>query len=306
MGHLAARFTLAALIAGLALTSTAEAANGKGGTTSASGTPYLALSADKTSTESGGTVLLSWSTANVGRCMASGNWSGRQRDSGSYRTGPLTADSTFTLTCVTAVGSIEQTVAVTIAEPADPTGGASDGTESTTDSGTADSGTTTTPALQLQASATAIRTGESVTLTWFGEAVSNCQASGSWSGARPASGSESRSSLTASENYTLTCDSASGQIVAMTSVQVTSSGALISWQPPQEKIDGTLLTGLSGYRIYVGTLTQAYNQLIELEDPTATEHFVDLLPGEYYIAMTALDTDGNESAYSNEVRRVVQ
>jgi hypothetical protein len=163
-----------------------------------------------------------------------------------------------------------------------------------------------TPSLALSASATSIRKGESVTLSWTGAAVSNCQASGNWSGSRNASGSEQRDGLTASESYTLTCEAASGTIVAMTSVEVTTSGTAITWQAPTENVDGSALAGLSAYRIYVGSTSQAYDRQFDVTDATMTQFFLDLVPGDYYISMTAVDLDGNESALSNEAHRIVQ
>jgi hypothetical protein len=92
----------------------------------------------------------------------------------------------------------------------------------------------------------------------------------------------------------------------MTSVEVILDGTRISWSPPAQNIDGTPLAGLFAYRIYVGSKSQQYDQHIELLDTDSTHCYVDLQPGEYYIAMSAVDLNGNESALSNEVRKVVQ
>ena len=42
---------------------------------------------------------------------------------------------------------------------------------------------------------------------------------------------------------------------------------------------------------------------IDVIDPRASSRFVELLPGDYVFAMTAIDADGNESAFSNEVAK---
>ena len=94
--------------------------------------------------------------------------------------------------------------------------------------------------------------------------------------------------------------------MAMTSVTVSAGGTQVSWQPPEEKIDGSPLTDLAAYRIYVGTISRSYYQEIDVKDVSKTQYFVNLSPGEYYLAMTAIDAEGNESALSNEVRKVVQ
>lgn len=161
------------------------------------------------------------------------------------------------------------------------------------------------PTLKLAASASSVRRGEQVTLSWSGQGVSNCQASGSWSGQRSSSGSMTTGALTERRSYSLTCDSAEGKIMAMTSVQVSSGGTRIAWVPPRYSVDGKALDDLAAYRIYVGTVSRDYFDRIDLTDVSTTQHFLDLEPGTYYIAMTAIDADGNESNLSNELKRVV-
>jgi hypothetical protein len=164
---------------------------------------------------------------------------------------------------------------------------------------------TVKPTLKLTASASAVRRGERVTLSWSGQGVSNCQASGSWSGQRSSSGSMATGALTERQSYTLACDSAEGRIMAMTSVQVSSGGTRIAWVAPRYSVDGKALNDLAAYRIYVGTVSRDYFDQIDLTDVSATQHILDLEPGTYYIAMTAIDADGNESNLSNELKRVV-
>jgi hypothetical protein len=159
--------------------------------------------------------------------------------------------------------------------------------------------------LTLSADRSQIRAGETATLNWSGAFVSDCQASGAWSGVRSASGSEAVGPLQADASYTLTCASATGGLVAMTSILVTEGGTTLTWQAPRENTDGTPLTDLAAYRIYVGTVSRQYDQQVQLGNPTATSHFVELQRGEYFVAMTALDAEGNESAYSNEIVKQV-
>jgi hypothetical protein len=162
------------------------------------------------------------------------------------------------------------------------------------------------PSMSLTAAPTTIASGGSTTLNWSGAYVWNCMASGAWSGSRSRSGSEVRAKLTRDETYTLTCDSGIGEVVAMTSVSVSSgTGIRLYWQPPTQNIDGSPLTDLDRYHIHIGTASGRYDQRITVEDETRTTRFVELPPGEYYIAMTAVDADGNEGPYSNEVRRIV-
>jgi len=81
----------------------------------------------------------------------------------------------------------------------------------------------------------------------------------------------------------------------------TLSSVALNWVAPSENVDGTPLTDLAGYRIYYGTTSGEYDGMVELNDPADTDHTLSLASGDYYVAMTALDQAGNESAYSNEV-----
>lgn len=58
--------------------------------------------------------------------------------------------------------------------------------------------------------------------------------------------------------------------------------------------------GIAGYRVYYGTASQNYPNVIELAD-VATYTVTGLTGGvTYYFALTAFDTNGTESVFSNE------
>ena len=75
----------------------------------------------------------------------------------------------------------------------------------------------------------------------------------------------------------------------------------ISWEAPTKNADGTPLTDLQGFRIYYGTSSRNYSHSIDVGNVTiytannATDGVI------YYVAVTAYDSLGNESDYSNEV-----
>jgi hypothetical protein len=88
----------------------------------------------------------------------------------------------------------------------------------------------------------------------------------------------------------------------------TGSGSVtLTWQPPTENADGSPLTDLSGYNIYVGMTSNTYDYMeIRLDNPGLTAYVVDNLdPGTYYFAATAFNSLGIESAFSGEVARTV-
>ena len=161
------------------------------------------------------------------------------------------------------------------------------------------------PSLQLSMDDAELRPGEATTLRWSGEHVSNCRGSGAWSGSLDATGNQSTGALEQDATYTITCDGQSQTLMATASVLVTAGGTTISWQAPTENVDGSPLEDLATYRIYAGTESQRYDQQFEVSDPRANSYFVPLTRGDYHIAMTAVDADGNESGYSNEVIKSV-
>ena len=57
---------------------------------------------------------------------------------------------------------------------------------------------------------------------------------------------------------------------------------------------------LAGYRVHIGSVSGDYSSNIDVKN--VTEHKIEnLVPGFYYIALTAYDTSNLESDYSNEV-----
>jgi hypothetical protein len=68
--------------------------------------------------------------------------------------------------------------------------------------------------------------------------------------------------------------------------------------------DASVSSNVSGYRVYVGTSSRSYNPPIPIGNLT-TYTVTGLQNGTYYFTVTAVDTGGNESAYSNEVSQVI-
>jgi fibronectin type III domain protein len=57
---------------------------------------------------------LTWVSTNATACTASGGWTGSLATSGAKSTGPLSASTTYTLSCTGAGGSATQSAAVTV------------------------------------------------------------------------------------------------------------------------------------------------------------------------------------------------
>lgn len=89
-------------------------------------------------------------------------------------------------------------------------------------------------------------------------------------------------------------------------VDTTIGTATISWLAPDQNVDGTALIDLSGYRIYYGNLSGQYSRRLEINDASIMTAVInDLSQGTWYFAATALNSQGLESAFSNELVMLV-
>lgn len=78
----------------------------------------------------------------------------------------------------------------------------------------------------------------------------------------------------------------------------------LSWLAPSEREDGTglSLTEIAGYRVYYGENSGEYTNFIDIHDRTMVQMALASIPsGTYYVAVTAIDTEGRESALSSEI-----
>jgi ABC-type oligopeptide transport system substrate-binding subunit len=80
--------------------------------------------------------------------------------------------------------------------------------------------------------------------------------------------------------------------------------ASVAWEAPANNVDGTPLTDLAGYKIYYGLSSGSYAATVDVGPATAYS-VTDLGPGTYFIAVTAYNGDGVESAHSEEVSKTI-
>jgi hypothetical protein len=237
----------------------------------------VSLQAGASTVQSGTSVQLSWNSSNAASCSAAGGWGGGKATSGSQSVGPLSSTTSYQLTCSGAGGSTTRSVTVQV--------------------------TTPEPSVNLQAAALVVDSGSPVQLSWTSSHASACTASGGWSGSKSVNGSQSVGPLVKRTTYTLNCSGDGGNAMAMISVAVNGTVTL-QWQAPTENVDGSPLDDLASYKIYYGDSSRSYSESMTVA-AGATSKSVTLESGSYYFAMTALDDDGNESAYSNEVEKTV-
>jgi hypothetical protein len=128
--------------------------------------------------------MLTWTSANATSCVASGGWSGALGLSGTRSTGVLEQSTSYSLTCTGASGT---TAAAATTITVDPL-----------------------PAVTLSATPSAVASGDASQLIWSSTNAASCTASGGWSGALPANGSQSTGPLTTGKTYSIVCTGIGG------------------------------------------------------------------------------------------------
>jgi hypothetical protein len=88
--------------------------------------------------------------------------------------------------------------------------------------------------------------------------------------------------------------------------QTADGSVTLSWEPPTRNEDGSSLTDLAGYRIYMGRSPAALSRVVVLRNPGLTRYVVEnLSPTTWYFAMTSFNRRDRESRRSAVVRKTV-
>jgi hypothetical protein len=84
-----------------------------------------------------------------------------------------------------------------------------------------------------------------------------------------------------------------------------ATSVTLSWVPPTTNTDGTRLVGLAGFRVFYGTAPGQYSQNLSITGPSVTSVVLEGLSSglTWYFAVTAVASDGVESAYATEVSK---
>jgi hypothetical protein len=79
-----------------------------------------------------------------------------------------------------------------------------------------------------------------------------------------------------------------------------TNSLMLTWSAPTTNEDGSLLDDLAGYKLYYGTQSGYYTEVIRVGAFTTAE-ISNLDVGTWFIAVTAYDYWGNESDFSEEI-----
>lgn len=140
----------------------------------------------------------------------------------------------------------------------------------------------------------------------FGLAVllSACGGGGSGSTA-----STSTTTGVTSAAATTASSSSSSASTTQTSTTVTTTAAntvAISWVPPTQNVDGSVLTDLTSYKIYYGTSPDNLSDSVRVDANITSYMMSGLVSGTtYYFAITSMNSVGTESDLSNVASKTV-
>ena len=189
--------------------------------------PEIRLTAEPGTIDYKGTFTMSWTATAVDYCIASGDWSGNIKSSGSKTLGPLTRDSFYILNCFYSGNAVSDSVSVKVRAPE-------------------------IPQVNLSASPLSIAFQDSTTITWSSEHVENCMATGDWSGQKELNGSVRIEALETDSEFRLICSGPQGEVSDSVAINVVEAGISV----PRVNLTATPAT-IS----YNGSTTLSWNSL---------------------------------------------
>jgi hypothetical protein len=138
----------------------------------------------------------------------------------------------------------------------------------------------------------------------------------SWAGLNPStgeiSGTPTSSNVGVTGDITISASDGSATTslapfkVDVTAASAATGSASLSWTVPTLNTNGTPATNLAGYHIYYGTNPAALDTVIDVPGATTTEYEIsNLSSGTYYFAVAAYNSQGVDSADSNEGSKTI-
>jgi hypothetical protein len=92
----------------------------------------------------------------------------------------------------------------------------------------------------------------------------------------------------------------------VTVAQAVAGRATLSWRAPTQRVDGSPLTNLAGFRVYYGNSSNDLRYVIQVADPGARSRVIeDLTVGNWFFAATAYDDGGGESSRSSVASKTI-
>lgn len=236
--------------------------------------PTVTLTASTTGLEVGEEVILDWSSTGADTCSASGDWSGAR---------PTTGSQTLLLT---SAGEYSYTLACS------GTGGIATYSVSVSATGN--------PAISLSVDPSFLVVGEATTVTWSTAPGQTCTASEDWSGAKPASGTESVTITRQGTNY-IDIECSGPQGTGFTSLPVHATAVAMTFTATPETLPSRELVTLEW------SSTNAVSCLAQgdwrgTKGPDGTQQVRLTMPGEYSFYLECGDfSDQNSKTVTVQV-----
>ena len=94
---------------------------------------------------------------------------------------------------------------------------------------------------------------------------------------------------------------------AITVTAITTGSVRLSWTPPTSNSDGSPLTNFAGYRIYWGTSPTSFSNSETVNNAGLASYVVEQLPpATWFFVVTAVNSQGGESSFSNVASKTIQ
>ena len=164
--------------------------------------PEVKLNPEPGTIDYNGTFTMSWETTAVDYCIASGDWSGSIKTTGSKTLGPLTRDSLYILNCFYSGNEVSDSVSVKVRAPE-------------------------IPQVNLSVNPLSIAFQDSTTITWSSQHVKDCIAAGDWSGQKELNGSLKMEGLETNSEFRLICNGPQGEVSDSVSINVYEAGITV-------------------------------------------------------------------------------
>lgn len=100
--------------------------------------------------------------------------------------------------------------------------------------------------------------------------------------------------------------SLSAYTLTVSAAPSSTSSVTLTWTPPTQRTDGSVLSNLAGYKIHYGTSSTNFDKTITVSNPGLSSYVIDsLTAGTYYFVVTAYDSQGVESPSSNSASKTL-
>jgi Putative Ig domain len=87
----------------------------------------------------------------------------------------------------------------------------------------------------------------------------------------------------------------------------TTTPVTLSWVPPTRNVDGTLLTDLTGYKVFYGKASGQYPYSVSIGSASVTSVVIeDLAAATWYFAIKAVTGSGTQSDFSTQISKTVR